>query len=515
MGDVERAVPLEGGRAKTAGMLFLALVAAACVVPKFIGLTTQSLWLDELNLLRYVSLPHLDSAFWQAIREEPHPPLYLVIMWGYAKLFGTSPLVFRLSSAIFASLAVATCYIATAGVLGRRVGLITAMLFGMSSIGLYEAQEVRPYSLVFLLASVSAAWFADALRDSEPAGRQIARLIAVNVLLCLTHYSGVFLAVGEAVMLLVLVPARGGRSTRALSAGLLMCLPVLPALAWLAWTLQIYDPMATANLHWGVADVVSPIRAFLGQFPILILLALPFLFARGRILDAKTAGLAGAIVFVFATVTAAAFVHPSWMQNKNFYVVFPAGYLLFALALSRVRLMQTPAGAMLVFLICASGLATYMASGYPLQRTSYYAPYREQVREASELIGALAQPQDTVLEAQIDINGNHVYLLPTKMYADTVARHPWRTTDVRILPPPRENAGRLAALREALKNLKPHGTLIIDLPQSTHLNKAENHMLDGATCITEHMLVHHRVIQAGFSPDRCPRRQTVSQSVAP
>ena len=508
---IERAVPLEGRHDKAGGILFLALVAAACIVPKFIGLTTQSLWLDELNVLRYISFPHLDHQFFQAIREEPHPPLYLVMMWGYAKLFGLTPFALRLSSAVTATLAVAACTFATARVLGQRVALITAMLLGLSSVGLYEAQEVRPYSLVFLFAAVSAAWFADVARTSEPSKAQLGRLVAVNVLLCLTHYSGVFLAVGEAVMLLALArkQPRHGLITAAVVGA-----AALPALAWMAWTLQVYDPMATAYIHWWAGDLVSPLRAFFGQFAILVLVVAPFVLARGRVRalfdDPVVIALIGAIVLVFAAVTAAAFVHPSWMQNKNFYAAFPAGYLLLAVLLCKNRTMQTSSGAVLAFLVCAAGLATYLATGYPLHASSYYAPFREQVREASELIGKLAQPQDTVLVGEIDINGNRLFLVPTRMYAEQIAHKAWRTKDFRLLPPPRDNAGRLDALATALNAIKPHATLIIDLPQSTRLNKAENDLLNqAAMCITEHVLVHHTVVQAGFSPDRCPKRQTV------
>jgi hypothetical protein len=115
-----------------------------------------------------------------------------------------------------------------------------------------------------------------------------------------------------------------------------------------------------------------------------------------------------------------------------------------------------------------------------------------------------------VLAGEIDINGNRLFLVPTKMYAEAVTGKAWHTRDVRLLPPPRDKAGRLDALATALNEIKPHATLIIDLPQSTRLSNAEDDLLNqAATCITEHVLVHHSVVQAGFGPDRCARRQTV------
>lgn len=487
--------------------LFLVLVAGLCVVPKFIGLTTQSLWLDELNVMRYLAFPHLDGAFFQAIRQEPHPPLWLMMMWGYGKLVGTSPLALRLSSAITACGAVAAAFWTTRRVAGQQVALITAMLLGLSSAGLFEAQNVRPYSLVFALAAVSAAWFADVVRTPAPGGRQIARLAAINTLLCLTHYSGVFLTIGEALMVAVAEWRRGNGSLRTLVLSGALASAVLPALAWMAWTLGAYDPMATSMLHWGAMDLLSPLRAFFGQFPILILAAAPFVLARRRSLrsDAKVTGLGGTILFVVASITAAAFVHPSWMQNKNFYVAFPAGYLLLAQLLAKTRLMRTQGELWLILFICTAGLGAYLVTGYPLQKASYYSPFREQVREAASLIGSLARPGDTVLVGMIDINGNHTYLEPTKYYADAILLRRWRAHDVRLLPVPREAVARLNAVRKAIA--ERHGSLFIDLPQSTKLGRQELLAVEAAAaCVIDHRLVKHIVVEIHFEVARCPKR---------
>jgi hypothetical protein len=488
---------------------FLFLAAGLCVVPKFIGLTVQSLWLDELNVLRYMSFPHLDAGFFEAIRQEPHPPLWLVAMWIYGKLVGTTPFALRLSSAVTACFAVAAAYGATQQVAGRRVATITALLLGLSSVGLCEAQNVRPYSLVFLFGALSAAWFAGVMR--QPDRRLMISLAAANTALCLTHYSGVFLVFGEA---LVIGLARWRAGTpRPWGLSLLLAATALPALVWMAWTFGVYDPMATANLHWRALDLLSPLRGFFGQFPLLILVLTPFVLERRPLHleeDPKIVGLGAVILCVAAAVTAAALVHPSWMQNKNFYAAFPAGYLLIALIVSKTPLMRGETGAWLTLLVTATGLATYLATGYPLHPTTYYAPYREQVREAATLIGVLAHPGDTVLTGVIDINGNHTYLVPTRTYAETILRHPWRTRDIRLLAEPRQAQARVAALTRAVQTLQPHGSLIVDLPQSTKLSPAERATLESAVCITEHRLIKHTVLEADFEVSRCPKRVVVS-----
>lgn len=498
---------------KQRATLFVVLAAGLCFVPKFVGLTAQSLWLDELNVMRYLAFPHLDGAFFEALRQEPHPPLWIIMMWGYAKLFGTTPFALRLSSAVTACFAVFAAFRATERVAGTRVAFTTAILLGLSSVGLFEAQNVRPYSLVFLLAAVSSAWFADVLRTAKPTWRQIARLTAINTVLCLTHYSGLFLTFAEAAMIALLLLRRGDAATQVLAFHGVLCIALIPALAWMAWTFGAYDPMATSGLRWRAVDLLSPLRAFFGQFPVLILAVAPIVLARRPMAvrdDAIVLGLAGTALLVAASVTAAAFVHPSWMQNKNFYVAFPAGYFLLALFLAKTRVMRTQTGAWLTLLVCTAGLATYLVTGYPLQKASYYSPFREQVREAANLIRSLAGPRDTVLMGVIDINGNHTYLEPTKYYADTILARRWHAHDVRLLPVPREAAARLKAIRKAIA--ERHGSLFIDLPQSTKLNRSERLAVDqAAACVIDHRFVKHIVVEIHFDAARCPKRVVVDE----
>jgi hypothetical protein len=54
--------------------LLLLIVFFGSLIPKFIGLELQSLWVDELNIIHYMGLPSINLDFFAAIRAEPHWP---------------------------------------------------------------------------------------------------------------------------------------------------------------------------------------------------------------------------------------------------------------------------------------------------------------------------------------------------------------------------------------------------------------------------------------------------------
>ena len=153
----------------------------------------QSLWLDELNVVRFIAFPSLDSSFFNALRNEPHPPLYILLLWTYGSMAGTGEFWLRLSSAFFGALAVLACYFAFKRVFGWKVALVTTALFGMAPVGLYEAQNLRPYSLVFLLAILSTVAFVQYVGLARIHGSLSGGLPAVtvsNLLLCFDSLLG-------------------------------------------------------------------------------------------------------------------------------------------------------------------------------------------------------------------------------------------------------------------------------------------------------------------------------------
>ncbi|HEX3350207.1 MAG TPA: hypothetical protein VHS58_19120, partial [Acetobacteraceae bacterium] len=304
---------------------------------------------------------------------------------------------------------------------------------------------------------------------------------------------------------------------RALVQSIVTAISAVPSIAYLAWCLLAYNPMPTENAPWGITDVLSPVRAFFGQFSILLLIAVPLLATpftlaavRRTLSDRLVAALSLLIVLHVSLVVIAALIHPGWMQNKNFYAVFPAGYLLLAIVLDRNWLMRTSFGPRFASITCAVALITYLATGYPNQKVSFYSPFRDQVREAAQLIAASSKPADTILVGAIDMNGNDYLITPTRIYATEIARgrvH-WSAGTVTVFPPSKYPTARLTSLQEATKSRNPDGKLIIDLPHDDSFGPAETAFLQSvAACVVEHRLVKHRVLVVEFDARRCGKWQ--------
>src|SRR6202035_4771950 len=102
----------------------------------------QGVWVDEAHtdLLLHFSagrmlglLPHTEST----------PPLYYVIAWVWARIFGFGETGLRSLSAVAGVLMVPVAYAAGAKLLSRRAGLIVAALVTTSPLLIWYSQEAR------------------------------------------------------------------------------------------------------------------------------------------------------------------------------------------------------------------------------------------------------------------------------------------------------------------------------------------------------------------------------------
>lgn len=129
-------------------VIFLTLVTAVVAV------SSQSLWIDEANAAEKAIQPTL-AAFWNALREQrgsdSHMPLYMLYLWAWEKIAGSSEWALRAGNLPFFFLIQATWIWG----LGRgRIGWLAAgitCLFPMIWIYLDEA---RPYLMQFFGASL-------------------------------------------------------------------------------------------------------------------------------------------------------------------------------------------------------------------------------------------------------------------------------------------------------------------------------------------------------------------------
>jgi hypothetical protein len=179
--------------------LILAGVVILAAVLRFTTITHQSYWLDEAQAAHELHLSFgATLSAWNA--NEWNPPLYFVLAWPWAKLFGTGEAGLRSFSALIGVAVVPITYLCGRELVSRRAGLVAAAFAAVSPFMIWYSQEAREYMLLVALSGLSVLFFA---RTFKHAGRRDLALWAVaSGLALLTQYFAAFLVAAEALALL-------------------------------------------------------------------------------------------------------------------------------------------------------------------------------------------------------------------------------------------------------------------------------------------------------------------------
>jgi hypothetical protein len=189
-------------RAVTVALAAIVVLAAAL---RFATLGDQSFWTDEAVTIDLLHRPLGDLL--PAIRDsESTPPLYYLVAWVWAHVFGTGEAGVRSLSALAGTLTVPVVAAIGARLAGARGALIAAALAATNPLLVWYSQEARAYSLLVLLVAASLlAWLAAV---DSPTPR---RLLVWGVLCALslaTHYFAIFTVAAEAAGLLLVLRGR-------------------------------------------------------------------------------------------------------------------------------------------------------------------------------------------------------------------------------------------------------------------------------------------------------------------
>ncbi len=216
------------------GVAALTVLAAAL---RFYRIGHQGFWFDEGNTALEVRFS-VGQMLTLVKHYESTPPLYYVVAWVWARIFGYGEAALRSLSAVCGVLTVPLAYVAATKLVSKRAGVIAAALTATSSLLIWYSQEARAYAMVVLLASASLLAFAYVRKD--PSARWIAAWVIASALALATEYYALLLVVPEALWLLYLHRRRPG--IYAGLAGLVVCC------APLLWFAISQD--ATGHANW-------------------------------------------------------------------------------------------------------------------------------------------------------------------------------------------------------------------------------------------------------------------------
>ncbi len=172
---------------------------------RFATLGAQSYWFDEAQAAHELHLS-LGGMLSSMIAVETAPPLYFVLGWAWAQLFGISEIALRSLSALTGTALIPVAYLCGRELVSRRAGVLTAAFVAVNPFMVWYSQEAREYMLVAAFCAASLYWFLRAWR--EPSGRTIAWWAVFSVLALLTHYFAAFLIAPEALWLLYIARNR-------------------------------------------------------------------------------------------------------------------------------------------------------------------------------------------------------------------------------------------------------------------------------------------------------------------
>jgi mannosyltransferase len=205
-------------------------VAIAAIALRFPYLGNQSLWYDETFTRSIVTAPSLDSLWFRVKLTEGTPPLYYVVTWLWAKVFGVgSDAALRATAGIAGAACAPVAFAALRRFVGNGAALAAAAVVAVSPMLGWYALDARAYSLLVLLALLSL-WAVSLLLEDPTPRRWVAwTLVAATALW--THYFAAFLVAGEVVALLWLLPAARLRTVGWSALVALLAAPLLPVLS--------------------------------------------------------------------------------------------------------------------------------------------------------------------------------------------------------------------------------------------------------------------------------------------
>ena len=184
--------------------LLVGIVGVGAVL-RFATLGAQSYWFDEAQAAHEVHMS-LGSMLTSMFEHETNPPLYFLLGWVWAHVFGTSEAALRSLSALAGVAVIVLAYLCGRELVSRAAGLVAAALVALSPFMIWYSQEAREYMLLAALCGASLLFFARAWHD--PTRGNIVGWAVFSALAVLTHSFAFFLVAPEALWLLYAIRTR-------------------------------------------------------------------------------------------------------------------------------------------------------------------------------------------------------------------------------------------------------------------------------------------------------------------
>ena len=181
------------------------VLTVAGAILRFSTLSAQSYWVDEATTVHELHLS-FGALLHEVHVNETTPPLYFVLAWVWAKIFGTGEAGLRSFSAVLGTAVIPIAYLCGRRLISRWAGVAAAAFTALSPFMIWYSQEARSYMLLGLLCGLSFLFFVRAWQQSST--RNVAWWGVFSGFAILTHFFAGFLVAPEGLLLLLWGPAR-------------------------------------------------------------------------------------------------------------------------------------------------------------------------------------------------------------------------------------------------------------------------------------------------------------------
>jgi len=154
---------------------------------------------DEAFSVRHASFT-LKEVF-SNVENEPHPPLYYIMLHFWMEIFGDSEIATRSLSVSFGIISILLMYFLGRLLFNREVGMIASLILAISPFHIGYSQESRMYSLMAMLTLTSMLFFIRMMREKE--GRFLWYYLVSSILLIYSHIYGLFVILAQNIYVMV------------------------------------------------------------------------------------------------------------------------------------------------------------------------------------------------------------------------------------------------------------------------------------------------------------------------
>ena len=391
--------------------LTLTLITLVAAVLRLYHLDAQSIWYDEAISLLLAAGPLGEIVEYMrgpVLGRRPfdlNPPLYFYVLHGWLQAFGFGGLQARLLSAVTGVLAVPLLFLVARRLYDTTTGLWSALLLAVSQLGIMYSQEARPYALC-LLIFLATVWFY-LIAESRRSVAAWCGCALCALLLAATHYYGLFAIAALALYSVFFRSVPLPWIAAAAMAGVAAVVPWY----YIALGAQLQQASGRAQPSYfavGPWTVVSALNRFSNGgvsglpypaprwtfFAGALLFGGPIILMLVRawrppgVADPRERRSTVLVCLLWAVPLVSAYLLSLLMsiQYDVRYIVYAiaAYYVLAGAGLARLR---APA------LECLAAIALVCYSGYAL-RANYFIPYKENYRDAIQLVAGQAEPDD-------------------------------------------------------------------------------------------------------------------------